>query len=401
MKLNSFPLLLLSSFVLLLTFFGGCDSSEQGEDGSKGACEDAERMCNPQGAPMLCKEGQWVAQKPCGRWSFCNYGTCQECLIDLPLDESPHESLVEWWYFTGHLFDPDRNVYGFELTFFLFSNLLRMPVWMIHTGLVNESTGQHEMQSLLETGPPGGAPGELDLLVAGQRIIRQGNDLYLLSGTTGSSTFDLALTNTKRPCYHGGNGVVRMSSMTDSSFYYSRTRLGVEGSLFMNGQNKSVTGQAWMDHQWGNFIPFVLAGWDWFSIQLADGHEIMLFVFRRDNEGIRESIDYASGSITDSLGNQSPILFDDFTVTPLDSWVSQATGGTYPQNWEIEIPKYEIHLTLTTDVPDQEMPNPVWNYWEGRVEVSGVKGSEAVQGMGFVELTGYAGRPIFGQPSSE
>jgi predicted secreted hydrolase len=76
--------------------------------------------------------------------------------------------------------------------------------------------------------------------------------------------------------------------------------------------------------------------------------------------------------------------------------VSQATGGTYPQNWEIEIPKYEIHLTLTTDVPDQEMPNPAWNYWEGRVVVSGIKRNQAVEGMGFVELTGYAGRPLFG-----
>jgi len=401
MEPTLFRLPVLPALMLLVALTSGCDSSDPGTDGSKGSCEAGERMCSPQGVPMLCRDGHWIAQDSCGRWSFCNYGNCQECLIDLPLDESPHESLVEWWYFTGHLFDQDRNVYGFELTFFLFSNLLRMPVWMIHTGLVNESTGQHEMQSLLETGPPGGAPGELDLSVAGQHIIRQGNGLYQLNGATGSSTFELSLTDSKGPCYHGGNGVVRMSSLTDTSFYYSRTRLGVEGSLFTNGQSKSVTGQAWMDHQWGNFIPFVLAGWDWFSIQLDDGHEIMLFVFRRDNQGTPESIDYATGSITDALGNQSPILFDDFTLTPMDSWVSPATGGTYPQNWQIEIPRYEIQLSLTTDVPDQEMPNPVWNYWEGRVEVNGVKGGEAVQGMGFVELTGYAGRPIFGQPSRE
>ena len=283
------------------------------------------------------------------------------------------------------------------LTFFLFGNLIGAPVWMVHTGLVDESAGHHEMQSLFASGPPSTAPGELELSFTGQQIVRQGDDLYLLFGNTGPSTFDLALTNTKRPCYHGDNGVIRMSSLTDNSFYYSRTRLGVEGTLTTQGQDRSVTGQAWMDHQWGNFIPFVLRGWDWFSIQLEDGYEIMLFIFRRDNEGTPESIDLATGSIMDSHSNQNTLLHEDFTVTPLDSWDSLVTGGAYPQNWEIEIPKHKIHLTLTTDVPDQEMPNPVWNYWEGRVEVSGTRGNEAVDGMGFVELTGYAGRPIFGR----
>src|SRR5690606_20377458 len=31
-----------------------------------------------------------------------------------PDDEAPHEDMTEWWYFTGHLFDPDGNRYGFE-----------------------------------------------------------------------------------------------------------------------------------------------------------------------------------------------------------------------------------------------------------------------------------------------
>jgi len=41
------------------------------------------------------------------------------------------------------------------------------------------------------------------------------------------------------------------------------------------------------------------------------------------------------------------------------------------------------------------MPNPLWNYWEGMVHIDGEKGGQPVGGMGFVELSGYAGRPIF------
>jgi predicted secreted hydrolase len=35
-----------------------------------------------------------------------------------------------------------------------------------------------------------------------------------------------------------------------------------------------------MDHQWGNFVSLAGAGWDWYSMQLSNNTEYMLYVIR-------------------------------------------------------------------------------------------------------------------------
>ena len=41
-----------------------------------------------------------------------------------------------------------------------------------------------------------------------------------------------------------------------------------------------VTGQAWFDHQWGDFIAVGGGGWDWFAVNLADGTDVTLSLVR-------------------------------------------------------------------------------------------------------------------------
>ena len=41
-----------------------------------------------------------------------------------------------------------------------------------------------------------------------------------------------------------------------------------------------VTGEAWMDHQWGDFATYQEGGWDWFAVQLDDGTDVMLYLIR-------------------------------------------------------------------------------------------------------------------------
>ena len=164
--------------LILVPLFTGCN--DDGDDPPSriqdaGGCVTGETRCGPQGVPLACEEGRWTEQQPCGRWSYCNFGACEARVLDLPLDESPHNSLVEWWYFTGHLFDESDHAYGFELTFFLFGEEFRFPVWMIHAGVVNEAEGTHTFSNrLLLEEPPPDPPGELRLYKAGQHIVREG-----------------------------------------------------------------------------------------------------------------------------------------------------------------------------------------------------------------------------------
>src|SRR6476469_8547825 len=45
-------------------------------------------------------------------------GTPAPAPIAFPRDEAPHDTLTEWWYYTGHLQAEDGARYGFESVIF-------------------------------------------------------------------------------------------------------------------------------------------------------------------------------------------------------------------------------------------------------------------------------------------
>src|SRR5205823_1789750 len=93
--------------------------------------------------------------------------------------------------------------------------------------------------------------------------------------------FELGLSAAKPPALHDGIGYISFGPVGDS-YYYSRTRLAVAGTLYVDGTPRAVQGQAWMDHQWGDFL--VVGGWDWYSLQLDDDTELMLFLTRAPDD---------------------------------------------------------------------------------------------------------------------
>jgi predicted secreted hydrolase len=131
-------------------------------------------------------------------------------------------------------------------------------------------------------------------------------------------------------------------------------------------------------------------GWDWWAMQLEDGSEVMLFQFR-DWDSVLVS---QAGTIVDPAGNLTHLEgFDDFTVESLRTWASPHTDGVYPLDWDIHIAPEggdAWQVEVRTSIDDQEMHNLAQNYWEGAVTVTGTRGSDPIEGLGFVELTGYA-----------
>ncbi|MCZ7585949.1 MAG: carotenoid 1,2-hydratase [Deltaproteobacteria bacterium] len=246
----------------------------------------------------------------------------------------------------------------------------------------------------LDVGWPDRDPTQLFLESRDAWVHRGEDAVYRVGGSTPVHSFDLTFTDTQGPTYHGGNGLIRMSSRTVDSFYYSRMRLAVEGTIDRGEGPIAVTGNAWMDHQWGNFNPFVLIGWDWYSLQMDDGAELMFFVFRGDEDdpGV---VDIASGTFVTPTGEQISLRKEDLKVEPLGDWTSPTTGATYPLDWRLAVPALDFDVTLSAMIEDAEMLNPMWNYWEGLVFIDGERAGEPVGGAGFVELSGYAGRPLF------
>ena len=96
--------------------------------------------------------------------------------------------------------------------------------------------------------------------------------------------FRLELTPLKPPVIHGEDGVSQKAAGAGkASHYVSFPRLEVRGQV--NG--REVQGTAWMDHEWFTHqLESAQVGWDWFSAQLDDGADVMLFQLRRRDGSI-------------------------------------------------------------------------------------------------------------------
>ena len=64
----------------------------------------------------------------------------------------------------------------------------------------------------------------------------------------------LSLKEEKPPVLHQGAGLVNLGEAAES-YYYSRPRPIVSGTISVCAREVPVTGSAWFDHQWGNFDP--------------------------------------------------------------------------------------------------------------------------------------------------
>ena len=139
-----------------------------------------------------------------------------------------------------------------------------------------------------------------------------------------------------------------------------------------------------MDHQWGDF-EIDPAGWDWFSLHLDDGTELMLATVRGD-----EIVKSGLGTFVDREGSARAVTAE---VTPLDQWTSEATGGTYPIGWTVLVPEIGVSLTLKPVTAAAEVDPETQNvptYWEGPITAAGTRDGRALSGTGFAELVGYS-----------
>lgn len=292
--------------------------------------------------------------------------------VTLPADEAIHDQPVEWWYWTGHLRDPAGRWFGFEQTFFA---VQAGPVLgrSVHVGLtdIDDATLHHHV--VYEDGGYGAMENGFDLAMAGQSAAGA-NGTETLDADFGDVSWALSLEARKPPVFQHGDGY-HDYDVGGYTWYYSRERIDVEGSLEVGGTAREVTGQAWFDHQWGNLLSTTNAGWDWFALQLDDDREIMLFL-------VRGSEDVIGGSITDAACNTREIDPAELTVTPTGEWTSPATGCTYPFGWEVSLG--DLDLVVTPLVDDQEMVNDYKTYWEGTCAVTG-----DATGRAYVELAGY------------
>lgn len=334
------------------------------------------------------------------------------CRLAFPADHGPHADYrTEWWYYTGNLSDAKGRRFGFQLTFFRVG--LQAPhgrrdwpqppsawrsdqMYLAHAALSDIDNGRHRkaetmarpVLSLAGTEQRDGAVtiGVHDW----QAVIRPAG--HRLVAETDHFAIRLDLQTIKPPVMHGDAGYHRKGQEPGrASCYYSFTRLAATGTLTVEGLHHDVRGSAWMDHEFGTApLQPGITGWDWFSLQLSDGTEVMLYLLRQA-DGTRNAA--SGGTFVPASGAPHHLASDDVTVEPRDYWTSPRSGGRYPIQWRLRIPSLGLDLLLSADLKDQEMDTLDTTgviYWEGSVNAAGTRDGEPLEGVGYVELTGYA-----------
>lgn len=331
--------------------------------------------------------------------------------FEFPRDHAAHPNFrTEWWYYTGHLAGGGET-FGYELTFFRVGlprlRAASASAWaardllFVHLALTEEGPRrfrQFEAARRAALGLAGADSTRLHVWLgdAATELSADGRTHHL-RGRGVDFALDLNLSSQKPPAVHGKDGVSQKSAGRGAaSHYYSLTRLATDGRLVRGSDTLRVQGTSWMDHEFAsNSMATTHAGWDWFSVQLADGRELMLYQLRL-KDGRIEPLSH--GTLIERDGRTRPLVQSDFSVRTTGTWKSVKTAAVYPSGWVLSIPSEALELTLEPTVKDQEIVAPSMGgvvYWEGSVHVRAISRGARVTGQGYVELTGYAGRAPF------
>jgi predicted secreted hydrolase len=323
---------------------------------------------------------------------------------EFPRDYFNHPDYqTEWWYYTGNVTAEDGHRFGFELTFFRVGvnrDVEQHNTWdvedlyLAHLALSDlDGKNFYHTERTNRAGPGiAGVHAEQKRIWNGNWSVSWNGYDQVLEAVDERVCFTLKLHPEKPAVIQGENGVSQKGAGTGrASYYISLTRLKTNGTLQLDGRKYEVSGLTWMDHEFfTNQLEKEQVGWDWFSVQLSDNTELMLYRIRR----VDGSVDpYSSGTYVDANGRSVHMRREDFSLTPgAETWKSSATGGVYPVQWHISVPKLGLELEASTALNAQELSGKsqvIPNYWEGAIQLNGHRGEEAMTGVGYLEMTGY------------
>jgi predicted secreted hydrolase len=331
-----------------------------------------------------------------------------------PRDHGPHPGYkTEWWYLTGNLETPDERKVGYQFTIFRValtppadsggirvasatqqadtSGWATNQFYMGHfavSDVQGEALYASERFSRGAAGLAGAQAEPFRVWLEDWEIASTGDQPFpaRLRATQDGAAINLTVRPEKPYVLQGDRGLSQKGpGAGNASYYYSYTRMATDGTVVIQGDTLQVSGGSWMDREWStSALGENQVGWDWFSLQLSDGRDLMYYQIREQDGSPSE---YTEGVLVAEDGTATPIDLNDVTLEVTDRWDSPR-GGTYPVGWRLRIPSEDLALRITPHFDDQELDVSV-RYWEGAVQVEGSADGESITGEGYVEMTGY------------
>ena len=223
------------------------------------ACEQAESPPLPNDFAVLAQQAGAYTQAKAGRQ------------LVFPRDHGAHPDYrIEWWYLTANLEDKDGQPYGIQWTLFRVATKPGDPeytptnwptnqLFMAHVAITT-STSHFSFQRY--------ARGKEGLQTARSGVIASPFSAWLDDWTLQSTgaewlplhvharqddfAFDLDLQSDRQPVLQGDAGFSQKHADGGGSHYYSQPFLKASGVLTLDGQSVPVSGDAWLDREWGS-----------------------------------------------------------------------------------------------------------------------------------------------------
>lgn len=322
--------------------------------------------------------------------------------FSFPEDHASHDAYrSEWWYLTANLNDDQGGRFGAQFTVFRqaiappnrIEALVQPSRWrtrqlfLAHFAITDVRGARHRSFERAARGAAGLAGVEVQpfrVWVDGWSLQSTGLSflpLRLDVRTRSGLALELSLDATKPMVLQGDAGFSAKSAEAgNASYYYAYTRLAARGTLRREGELIDLSGSAWIDREWStSVLGREHAGWDWFALQLVDGRDLMVYRVRR-RDGRRNAFD--TGSLVHPDGRSERLSSGDFVLTPQGFWTDER-GTRWPLAWQLALPERGLLFEIVPVLEDQLMRTSL-RYWEGAVDVRG-----SVQGVGYMELTGY------------
>jgi predicted secreted hydrolase len=345
-----------------------------------------------------------------------------------PDDHGTHPGFkTEWWYYTGNLFTEQGRQFGYQFT--IFRNQLSLldadfahinpeesvhinpegnsahdsewstnQLYLAHFAISDVSKKDHVFDERYSRGTAGLAGASVDpyriwledweiTRVKDSKATDERFPVRIKAEMSDGTALDVVLNPQKPLVFQGEEGYDKKGGEDgNASYYISFTRMQTEGLLKKDGESLAVSGLSWMDHEWStSALDSGQTGWDWFSIQLSNGYELMYYQIRNTDP---ELTPQTTGSLVAPNGQKRDLDQGEVRLEVLEYWTSPHTGARYPVRWTLAIPSEELEMDVTTVFDDQEMTVSV-QYYEGALRVSGKFRDEAIDGNGYIEMTGY------------
>jgi hypothetical protein len=199
--------------------------------------------------------------------------------------------------------------------------------------------------------------------------------------TTPWGALDLDLRSNGQVLNYAGTGEWDM--LGARQYEFALPSLRTTGTLTVQGKTRKVSGESWLDRQWGELPLGASNHWTWMNLSLSNGDKVAIW----DAAGDKKENSWATVLHPD--GSYELAAVEPLADGASEYWNSPNSGQTYPTRWRVEIPSLKADLTVRlTGTKAQELGEGRQSRLEGTARTTGTYEGKRVTGWNYVEMVG-------------